>query len=76
MNQRNKHDHAVYPEAHPMHDCIIYDSDSREYYYTKIDIFLSEDDIAFRGLRPYSSITTPLPTPLPENYFTDWTPAP
>ena len=67
------HDLAVFQESHPMHTNIIYDSDTREYYYTKIDIFLSDEDIAFHRLRPYSAITSPLPSPLPENYFTNWT---
>lgn len=49
---------------------IVYDPGQREYYNTQSDIFLSDDDIEFHGLRPYDQITSPLPSPLPENYFT------
>lgn len=48
---------------------IVYDVTAKEYYNTKTDIFLSDDDIAFHKLRPYSDIVSPLPEPLPENYF-------
>ena len=51
---------------------IVYDTVEREYYNTSTDIFLSEDDITAFALRPYSSITSPLPTPLPSDYFTNW----
>lgn len=64
-------DLLVFPKNHQL-SYIIYDSDSREYYNTRTDIFLSEDDISFHKLRPYDKITTPLPYPLPPNYFTDW----
>lgn len=75
-NANTPQDIAVFPESHPMHCNIIYDSEQREYYFTRIDIFLSEDDIIYHCLRPYSHITTPLPSPLPENYFTEWTNVP
>lgn len=51
---------------------IVYDVGQREYYNRKTDIFLTDDDIAYYKLRPYSLITTPLPDPLPFDYFTRW----
>lgn len=51
---------------------IVYDSSQKEYYNTRTDIFLTDDDINFHHLRPYDKITTPLPDPLPENYFKEW----
>jgi hypothetical protein len=66
-------DHVVFPPDHGLHDHIIYDSVELEYYNIKTDIFLSDDDIAYHKLHPYTHITSPLPSPTPENYFTDWT---
>lgn len=51
---------------------IVYDPDQREYYNTRSDIFLSDDDIVYYKLRPYTLIVSPLPSPLPENYFTEF----
>lgn len=51
---------------------VVYDTDQREYYFKAKDMFLTEDDIAFHKLRPYSHITVNLPNPLPENYFMEW----
>ena len=51
---------------------IVYDPQQKEYYNTKTDIFLSDDDINYHKLRPYANITTPLPDPLPTNYFKEW----
>ena len=65
-------DHAVFPTNHPLHQYVIYDSDSHEYYNPRTDIFLSEDDIMFYSLRPYSQIDCPLPSPIPSDYFTNW----
>ena len=65
-------DHLVFPESHDFHSHIVYDSIEHEYYNIRGDLFLTEDDIKFYKLRPYSHITTPLPTPLPENYWLDW----
>ena len=48
---------------------IVYDAQQMEYYNTQTDIFLCEDDIMYHGLRPYSDISCPLPSPLPDNYF-------
>lgn len=48
---------------------IVYDPKQREYYHTKSDFFLTDDDILFYKLRPYDQITSPLPSPLPDNYF-------
>ncbi len=62
-------DIQVFPTNHIQHERIVFDPDQREYYDKHNDIFLSEDDIKFYGLKPYDHITTPLPTPLPENYW-------
>lgn len=51
---------------------IVYDSSQKEYYNTQTNIFLDDDDIAFHKLRPYRKILSPLPNPLPENYFKEW----
>ena len=67
-------DIRVFPPNHALRNHIVYDSDSREYYNVRTDIFLSDDDIAYHKLRPYTHITSPLPVPLPENYWLDWTP--
>lgn len=66
---RNNSDFKVFPELHVQYHRIVYDSVACEYYDRQNDIFLTEDDIKFYGLRPYSAITSPLPDPLPENYW-------
>ena len=65
----NQFDIPCFPSDHICHSRIIYDTDAREYYDKTTDIFLSDDDIKFYGLRLYSNITSPLPSPLPENYW-------
>lgn len=54
-------DYHVFPKDHIMYDRIVYDSDAREYYDNYTDMFLTEDDIKFYGLKPYEQIPTPLP---------------
>lgn len=55
---------------------IVYDIHEKEYYNTESDLYLSSLlEIEGLGLKPYSKIETPLPDPLPENYF-DWPPNP
>jgi len=61
-------DIPVFPDQ-PQMKHLVYDPGQREYYNKRTDIFLSEDDISYHKLRPYSSITCPLPSPLPDNYF-------
>jgi len=51
---------------------IVYDSKQHEYYNISTDIYLTEQEIANHKLRPYDKITTPLPAPLPKDYFTKW----
>lgn len=65
----NQFDIPVFPPNHVCHKRIVYDPDACEYYDKTTDIFLTEDDIKFYGLRAYKDITTPLPSPLPENYW-------
>jgi len=48
---------------------VVYDPGQREYYNVRLDLFLTEDDISFHNLKPYSEITCPLPVPLPTEYF-------
>ena len=48
---------------------IVYDSIEMEYYNTKTDIFLEDDDIKFYKLRPYEKLDSILPNPLPADYF-------
>ena len=67
--RHNQFDVQVFPPDHVCHNRIIYDTDAREYYDKTMDIFLSDDDISFYGLRLYPNITSPLPSPLPENYW-------
>ena len=62
-------DIPVFPPDHVCHNRIVYDTDAREYYDKTTDFFLTDDDIKFYGLRLYKDITTPLPNPLPENYW-------
>lgn len=66
---RLESDIAVFPPTHVQHKRIVYDPVEREYYDKTNDMFLTEDDINFYGLKPYSQITAPLPNPLPENYW-------
>lgn len=62
-------DIPCFPPNHVCHKRIVYDPIQHEYYDKTNDIFLTEDDIKFYGLRAYKDITTPLPSPLPENYW-------
>ena len=65
MPLKNNTDISVAP-------CVVYDPLQREYYNHRTDIFLTDDDISFLKLRPYTHITNPLPNPLPVDYFTNW----
>lgn len=73
MPLRNKTDIQVYPNDDRL-DFLVYDPQQREYYNWRTDFFLSDEDISVFKLRPYSQITTPLPSPLPPDYFTNWEP--
>ena len=68
----NRTDIPVFPKDHQLHDYLVYDPLQREYYNSRIDIFLTDDDTSFHKLRPYDKITTPLPSPLPADYFTQF----
>jgi len=68
MSTNNRFDDDIVVDINLQH--IVYDPNACEYYNSRIDIFLSDDDIAFHKLRPYDQITCPLPSPLPERYFT------
>jgi len=59
-------------KRHPLGERIVYDVESKEYYDKRTDIFLTEEEINYWLLRPYSLITNPLPHPLPPDYFTEW----
>lgn len=48
---------------------IVFNEQDREYYNNKSDLYLTEDDISFHGLKPYDQIPLPLPYPLPDNFF-------
>ncbi len=63
----NRFDDDIVVDLNLQH--IVYDPQQKEYYNTRIDIFLCEDDIAFHKLRPYHLIPNPLPSPLPEGFF-------
>lgn len=67
-----KGDISIFPKGHNFHRNIVYDPLQREYYNNHNDIFLSDEDVDFYKLRPYDKITSPLPTPLPDDYFTNW----
>lgn len=63
----NRFDDDIVVDINLQH--IVYDQQQREYYNTQTDIFLSDDDIMYYGLKTYNQIPTPLPSPLPEGYF-------
>lgn len=67
MASNNRFDDDIVVDINLQH--IVYDPKQGEYYNIRTDIFLSDDDIAFHELRPYSEIPYPLPHPLPEGYF-------
>ena len=48
---------------------ILFDTVQNEYYNHHTDIYLTDDDIEYMNLKPYSELTSPLPKPLPKNYF-------
>jgi len=68
MPLRNNTDISVLKHGNEVYH-IVYDPLQREYYNCRTDIFLTDDDIMFYKLRPYDKITTPLPNPLPVDYF-------
>jgi hypothetical protein len=42
---------------HPTHiPNIVFDDNEREYYNKRTDIFLTEDDIKYYGLKPYEDL--------------------
>ena len=71
MSLRNKTDIEVLKDPNEVY-IIVYDPLQKEYYNIRTDIFLSDDDISYCKLRPYDKITSPLPSPLPQDYFTKW----
>jgi hypothetical protein len=64
-------DIKIYPKDHQLNH-IVYDVQQHEYYNSRTDIFLNDDDISYWKLRPYSLIPNNLPSPLPPDYFLDW----
>lgn len=40
----------VFPKSHQLHDTIVWDTETSQYYNKKTDIFLSDDDVAFHKL--------------------------
>jgi hypothetical protein len=71
MGLRNNTDIPVLKERNDVY-IIVYDPLQKEYYNVRTDIFLTDDDISYHKLRPYDKITSPLPDPLPSDYFTKW----
>lgn len=71
MSLRNNTDISVLKDRNEVYH-IVYDPLQREYYNIRTDIFLSDDDIKCYKLRPYDKITSPLPNPLPQDYFVKW----
>lgn len=69
-SDQNRFDDDIVVSINLQH--VVYDQSQKEYYNTQTDIFLCEDDITYHKLRPYDKITSPLPSPLPEDYFTNF----
>lgn len=46
----NKMLRPVFPANHQLHDTIVWDTETSQYYNKKTDIFLSDDDVAFHKL--------------------------
>jgi hypothetical protein len=61
----------VYPKGHQWHKSIFYDTDERQYYNAKTDIYLANEDVFYNKLRPIELIDTPL-NPQDDTYFTRW----
>ena len=61
----------VYPKGHQWHKSIFYDTDERQYYNAKTDIYLDNEDLFYNKLRPTELIDT-LPSPQDDTYFTKW----
>ena len=40
----------VFPTNHQLHDTIVWDTETSQYYNKKTDIFLSDDDVAYHKL--------------------------
>ena len=64
----------VYPKEHRWHKCIFFDTDEKQYYNARTDIYLSQDDILCYKLRPIELIGLIDPTinNLQGNFFTVW----
>lgn len=61
----------VYPKSHQLHKAIFFDTDERQYYNARTDIYFDDQDIFYNKLRPIELINT-LPSPQEEDYFTKW----
>jgi hypothetical protein len=56
---------------HPTHiPDIVFDDNEHEYYNKHTDIFLTEDDIKYYGLKPYEDLVLAMPTKrIPPSFF-------
>lgn len=60
----------VYPKNHQWHKSIFYDTDERQYYNAKTDIYLDNEDICYNKLRPTELIDSSKVNE--DYYFTKW----
>jgi len=60
----------VYPKGHQWHKSIFYDTDERQYYNAKTDIYLDNEDICYNKLRPTELIDSSKVNE--DYYFTKW----
>jgi hypothetical protein len=60
----------VYPKSHPHHKCIFFDTDEKQYYNARTDIYFDDEDILYSNLRPIELINTSIPQD--EDHFTNW----
>lgn len=60
----------VYPKSHPWHKSVFFDTEEKQYYNARTDIYMDNEDILYNNLRPIELVNIPIPEI--EDYFLTW----
>lgn len=62
----------VYPKGHQWHKAIFFDTEERQYYNARTDIYFDNDDILHHKLRPIELVDAIPILQGDDYYFTNW----